>query len=438
MQAIRRNPTPPSLLVLVLLMLVLPGVAAAIDFEVWVVDQSDSPGKTWGGTLHVFDGRDLRGKALPEARPTAVVDLAGATDALCMAATGAHPVRPHMLLFNSAHTHAVLAFVASGHVVVFDAERRQPVACLRMSVGAGGARQAHAAMPSADDRYIVVANQNGKLLERIATDYGAGSFVHEPAATLDLAGCTTPSGAACQQAGLRPDTAPICPLPEAGGRLAFITLRGGGLFVVDAASTPMRIVGEYDAATVSGNGCGGVQVGGDMFVDSGGGTAANLAQFDVYRFRTSGYRAGRAPNTPAPELVYSDAGAERDAHGMAASRSGRFLWVLDRDHNVAEVIDTGLRRRIGTVDLRSAWSDDPAPDLVDLAPAGDRLFVSLRGSVPLTGDPHASTGTTPGVMVVKLRGGGRSGVIEGIVPLSNRDAAGVERADPHGIRVRIK
>jgi hypothetical protein len=29
-------------------------------------------------------------------------------------------------------------------------------------------------------------------------------------------------------------------------------------------------------------------------------------------------------------------------------------------------------------------------------------------------------------------------VVEGIVPISNRDAGGVERADAHGIRVRVK
>jgi hypothetical protein len=41
------------------------------------------------------------------------------------------------------------------------------------------------------------------------------------------------------------------------------------------------------------------------------------------------------------------------------------------------------------------------------------MFVSLRGSLPLTGDPHVSTGSTPGV-----------------------DAGGIDRADPHALRVR--
>jgi DNA-binding beta-propeller fold protein YncE len=226
---------------------------------------------------------------------------------------------------------------------------------------------------------------------------------------------------------------------ESGGRFAFVTLRGGGLLVVDVTATPMQIVGEYDAATVHGNGCGGIEAGGSMYLASGGGTAANLAEFDVYRFPTSGYRAGRAANTPARDLLYSDDETPgRDAHGMAATRAGRFLWVADRHANLVEVLDTGRGRRVHRIQLAGRHSQDPSPDLLDLSPSGERMFVSLRGSVPLSGDPHASTGSTPGLMVVKLRDGGRSGVVEGIVPVSNRDAAGVERADPHGIRVRIR
>src|SRR5687767_7694386 len=91
-----------------LALVALPAAAAGIGFEVWLVDQSDSPGKTWGGAIHVFDGSDLRGRRLAEVAPAAVIDLGGETDALCMAQTQAHPVRPHMLFFDSSHTHAVL------------------------------------------------------------------------------------------------------------------------------------------------------------------------------------------------------------------------------------------------------------------------------------------------------------------------------------------
>ncbi len=421
------------------LWLTLAAPVAARQFEVWLVDQSNTAGLGYGGRIYIYEGADLMGESLADAAAIAVVDLAGSTDALCMAATGAHPTRPHMLFFNSTHTHAVLAFVASGHVVVFDAAARTPVACIRTSAGAGGARQAHAAFPAPDDSYILVANQNGKLLERIDADFPNEVFVLNPAAPLNLATCTTPNGAPCQAAGLRPDTAPICPIVDSSSALAFVTLRGGGLFVVDPTATPIEILAEYDSATVHGNGCGGVEAGASMFVTSGGGTAANLAEFDVYRFPLAGYDSTNPPNTPSPEVVFSDdVTPERDAHGAAVTKHGRYLWVGDRHGNVVEVFSVATGEWVSTIDLTGPDSDDPTPDLMDLAPSGNRMFVALRGPRPLSGDPHVATGSTPGLMVIQIEQGGARGVVKGIVPVSNIGADGLERADPHGIRVRRK
>ena len=401
--------------------------------EVWVVDQSDTNGLTYGGTIHIYALPDLMGASASRARPSARVDLAGATASLCMANTGANPVRPHMLFFNSRHTHGVLAFVASGHVVIFDGATRAPVACLRTSPGAGGARQAHAAVPTPDDRHILVANQNGKLLERIDTDYSGNTFVHATAATIDLANCTTPNGFACQDPVLRPDNAPICPRVSSGN-VSWITLRGGGLLVVDPEPTPMAIIGEYDRETVHPNGCGGSETAEHMWLNSGGGTPSNLHEFDVYRFPLRGYSPSNPPNIPTRELLFSDDVEPRDSHGTLLA--GRYVWIFDRGANVAEVFDAASGRHTNTVDLVGAASDDPTPDLADISPSGNRIFVSLRGPTPLSGDPHVSTGTTPGIGVVELGRGGARGNLKAVVPITNRDATGVERADPHGIAVR--
>lgn len=408
-------------------------------FEVWVVDQSDSPGLNYGGTIHVFDGAELMGANAAAASPTHSIDLAGATAALCFARTGANPARPHMLFFNAARTHALLAFVASGHVVVFDAASRAPVECLRASPGAGGARQAHAAFPAPDDSYILVANQNGKLLERASADYATNTFAMDAAATLDLASCTTPNGVPCQLAGVRPDNAPICPLLDDAGDLSWVSLRGGGLFVVDVRSTPMRIVGEYDVATVHPNGCGGSAVGGHMYINAGGATASNLSEFDIYQFPREGYASSNAPNTPAPRLVFTrDDEPGRDAHRMQPTKDGRYLWAFDRAANVAEVFESVTGDHLGTVQLAGETSADPAPDLSDLSPDGNRLFVALRGTHPLSGDPHATTGSTPGLGIVRLTDGGRGGTLATVVRIANVDAAGVDRADPHAVAVRLR
>jgi len=413
----------------------------AAPYEVWIVDQSDTAGLNHGGTIYIFAGRDLVGARSASPRPAAVVDLGGAAAALCREQTGANPVRPHMILFNQTHTHAVLAFVASGHVVIFDAAARRPLACLRTTEAPTG-RQAHAAFPSPDGSYILIANQNGKRLERIDANFASNSFTHNAAATLDLAACRTPSDMPCQSATLRPDNAPICPVISDAGDLAFVTLRGGGLFVVDPRSTPMRIVAEYDMATVKGNGCGGAQVAGHMFVNSGGRPAAlehlHLYGFDVYRFALDAFRRRGAPvepNLPAPTVVFQ-ADGQRDSHGMVTAGRQEYLWVMDRHADVVEVLRVRDGAHVRTIPLNGALTSNAAPDLADAAPAGNLAFVALRGPTPLSGDPHNATGATPGLGVLQVTEGGRNGRLVRIVRLTNVGADGVERADPHGLRVR--
>lgn len=435
-----------------------PSNTFAKDFEVWLVDQSNSFGKAYGGAIYIYEGSDLSGKAASSATPTKIDlgdDAVGGVAHLCFSQTGVNPVRPHMLLFNSTHSHAILSFVTSGHVVIFEAASRTPIACIRMSPGAINPMtgtpfiQAHAAFPAPDDSYILVANQNGKLLERINTDYITNTFEHDTAATLNLAAavgsfptCITPNGVPCELAGVRPNNAPICPIIDSSSNFGFITLAGGGLFVVDATQTPMQIVGEYTNAVVHGNGCGGIEANGSMYINSGAGTeAGNPSEFDVYRFPLSGYSASNAPNTPAPVVVFSDdtqpPAPARDSHGSVATKHERYLWVMDRGLNVAEVFDTSSDTHINTIDFNGIRSG-LAPDLADISPSGNRIFVSLRGPTPLSGSPHVATGDVPGLGVIEVTGGGKSGVLKSINPISNVDAGGVERADAHGIRVRLK
>lgn len=419
------------------------GAADAHDgrYEVWAVDQSGT-----AGTLYVYDGRDLTrdpATAVPE-----VVDLGATVAPLCAAQTGSTPVRAHMLDFDPQDRYAILAYVASGHVVFIEAATRTPVTCIDVGV------QAHAAMASPDGRYVVVANQNGKLLQRIATDYDTGSFTLDGAATLDLASCTTPSGAACQDAVLRPDNAPICPIVDDSSRFVFLTLRGGGLFVVDGRATPMRIVAEYDKDTVRGNGCGGVQRGHKMYVNAGGGTAGNPTENDLYAFDLSDlpHDGAAPPNQPAPTTIYVMDDGAHDGHGMVLNRfgHGRFLWVADRLANQVMVVDTRRDELVGVFDLAGDVSSDPAPDLIERSPDGRHAFAALRGPCPLTANVAAvnnAVGATPGVGVIDVDAGGRSGRLAGVAPIRQPSDPFVctsvggaptltERADPHAVKVR--
>ena len=332
------------------------------------------------------------------------------------------------------NTHAIIAYVASGHIAFLDAATREPIDCI--DVGA----QAHAAWPTPDQSALIVANQNGKLLQRIETDYETNTFTLDNGATLDLATCTTPSGAPCQDPALRPDNAPICPRTTSDGAFTFVTLRGGGMFVVDHNVTPMRIVAEYDRAAVDDNGCGEMEVRGKMYVNSGAGTTVppvpgdepyghDVYAFDLDRFSRT---PSTTPNTPRAKLVYTrDApGAQVDAHAVSLTRWGRFLWWGDRSANDVTVVDPRCDKVVNRFSLESEASDDPAPDLFDLSPDGNYMFASLRGPNPASG--HEAFGSTPGVGVIDVRLLGRSGKLVGVARVGSVRGT----PDPHAIRVR--
>ncbi len=429
-------------LVMFVLLWSFPGAAYAADgYEVWVIDQSDSKWMKHGGTLYIFAGADLVPGAKTAPGPKEVIDLGRETSAMCLERTGANPVRPHMVLFNQQQTHALIAYVASGHVVIMDAAARKPLDCIRTTKSEFG-QQAHAAYPAPDGSYVLVANQNGKRLERIDTDFRTNRFKLNEAATLDLATCKTPSGAACQDKQLRPDNAPICPMITEEGDLAFVTLRGGGMLVVDPRPTPMRIVAEYDMATVKGNGCGGAQLADTIYVNSGGRPGPmehlHLYGFDVYRFPLKEFRKRKEfnLNMPRTKVVFSAKG-ERDSHGMVLTGRGRYVWVMDRHGDVVEVLTTADDRHVNKIALNGPLTSNAAPDLTDISPTGDLVFVALRGPTPLSGDPHNATGATPGMGIIEISQGGRSGRLAHIVRMSNRGEDGIERADPHGLRVRV-
>jgi DNA-binding beta-propeller fold protein YncE len=412
--------------------------------EIWLVDQSDSVTGS-GGNLWIYRDDAVRPGALGTLTdggvPAERIDLADAARTLCLAETGTAPTRPHMLLFNRTHTHAVLAFVATGHVLFIDAARRAPVACI--DVG----EQAHAAYPAPDDSYVLVANQNGKRLQRIVSNFATNTFTLEPA-SLDLRTGTTPSGAPVEDladagARVRPDNAPICPVLDAAGRLGFVTLRGGGLFVVGSRlGSPLSILAEYDRDTIAPNGCGGIQVGNTMYINSGGGTAGTPFMNRVYAFDLTRFTDRPAPpNTPAPRMVLQREGRV-DSHG-ATLVAGRYLWLADRAANVINVIDTADGDRVlADIPLEGALSSDPAPDLLATSPDQSRVYVALRGLLPLTAnapDAGNAVGNTPGLGVLRVTEGGRSGVFETVIRVTNAsafDGGTLERADPHAVNVR--
>jgi DNA-binding beta-propeller fold protein YncE len=404
--------------------------------EVWLVDQSNTDpasSPSFGGRIHIFDGGELRTD--PASAGAEVVELSAGTADLCRSTTGANPVRPHMIYFNSTQSHAVLSFVASGHVVIFEADSREPVACFRSEVGAGGARQAHAAVPTPDDRYILVANQNGKKVERISTDYATSTFSQDPDATLDLSSGHTPQGDPVEtrdDARVRPDNAPICLFVPQNGFPAFVSLRGGGLFAVDPTTTPISIVADYPATEVARDGCGFTESEGWVY-GNGGRPANALSGWFIYRVPVGGPELWNPTDQPAIELIQQDKRGPRDAHGMVTVRD-RYVWAFDRSAHVLQVFEARSGRPGQTLNLRSPASQSPAPDITAQSPDGRAVYAATRGPNPLSG-AHAADGDAPGVLVIEVRKDGREGAVRGHAAVSNL-VGGVEMADPHGLAVR--
>ena len=295
----------------------------------------------------------------------------------------------------------------------------------------------------------------------------------------------TPSGALKEGPG-RPNNVVVCPIPSSTSRHVYVTFGGGGLFVVDVTTEPMSIVAEYTNDVISGAGCGGAEGGGFMHLNAGVSASAAGADdsvFIVYRLPLDypdGANPHTTPNMPPVVTFYEEKtlgitseealASRRDAHGLTISPTRRYLYQFDRIQNNAEVFDIGkvindpdatleeqAEAHVGSLDLTgSEWcvgegapfvnqdgqgyefSDDPAPDLLDISPDGRKLLVSFRGPHPVT-VTHAAVGSCPGFGVVTLEGDGSSGSLTHVFRTFVPDATGTKNlSDIHDATVRIK
>ncbi|HEX3203306.1 MAG TPA: hypothetical protein VHQ67_01060 [Nitrospiraceae bacterium] len=395
----------------------ITGIGSSVPasaYEVWITDQSDT-GKESGGYLYIYDGAKLAADPATT-KPTTTIDFSGDINTLCEEATKKPVRRPHMLFFTTDQAHVIVSFL-SGHALVMDAGTKKPETCLNLG------KNLHAAWPTPDQKMALAANMAEKKLIRIWTDYPGHKFGFDPDKDVLNLGAL--------DSGERPDNAPVCPVTDDSSTYGFVTLRGGGLFVVDVKSTPMKIITMANNVDVHPAGCGGIQVGGTMYLNSGGGVPANPLAYDVYAIDMSAL-----PKSIGIKLVTSRDNQFADSHGMAAV--GRYLWSADRAGNNIEIIDTVSNLSVNGINLVGSASDDPTPDLLAVAPDGSYVFVGTRGPTPLSGnvkDVNNAKGSTPGVGVIKVTDGGKGGELIGIARISNMKD-GKEAADSHGIGVR--
>ncbi|SDH89804.1 hypothetical protein [Nitrosomonas sp. Nm132] len=377
----------------------LMGSAATIhaaDYEVWVSDQAntqgitaEAPSGTHGGAVRIYDSADL--EKTPPVDNAVVLDVATDLFPTAKATTGAHVARIHGILPSPDHKYMALNFVASGHLGIVDGETKRPI-CLFRTTGTSTGRQNHMSFWAPNGHSIIIANQNGRMLERVdvmrdrkdtvtgfdfnaAASFdlvgGAGRITEQPVAVdlnpedgvackvsgtvADRQATTTPTGALKQADGIRPLNTVICPIVASTSQHVFTTLGGGGMFVIDMRSTPMAIVAEYDMNVTRAAGCGGAEAAGFMHLNTGT-PGPNISEFTLYRLSLDypSAPAFNAANTPAPIAVWADAdngkvagadipeGNNRDAHGLVlvnnpTAETAYYLHQMDRIRNNVEV-----------------------------------------------------------------------------------------------------
>ena len=430
-----------------------------------------------------------------------------------------------------------------GYIGIIDGETKEAVALFRVT-GTNIGRSVHMSFWSSDGSALLVANLNGKVLERIdikrnetgkiisatfnksaslgvgkemaitdeakvylGTNSQGNSMLGSISGSYEEAdfGNLTPNEI-CKENGCsegsndrltdRSNNVIICPITSNNDNV-YITLGSGGLLVANLKTTPMQIVAEYDSKTVNGAGCGGVQVGNEMWLNAGvsaseaGATQSTFTMYSIddSQLGTNSY----TPNTPEPKIIFKDptntttigngdgnsnedttgqlpvTTARRDAHGMARTLSGSHIHNVDRIQNNVEAIDTQTLART-TYDLTSADGqgngvgpctqasvtddpnlpkNDPAPDLLENTPDGKYLVVALRGPIPVS-VAHSAQGSCPGVGIIELLDGGASGRLVGVLRTTNlvdnspmsapggHRYTGSEHSDIHGASVRKK
>lgn len=367
-------------------------------YEIWGADQSNSvagiaaPG-TKGSWLWIWDSQDMEkqlrtgkpaqpigcdGKNQPGTGPCNLLDVfpvdlveydaTGATGQTLMQLPGFG--RLHGMLTDPQNRYMNVNIFApnGGYVGIIDGETKAAVALFRVS-GTSVGRSVHMSFWNADGSALLVANLNGKILERIdvqrdstgkitgaifnkAASLGVGTdltITDQPKVyrgnnaqgqpmlgrisgeySAQALGNATPAGF-CKENGCtnakaplqggRPNNLIICPITSQTDKV-YITFGGGGLLVADSRKTPMQIIGEYDNQVINGAGCGGVEVRHQMWLNAGVSASpagASQSTFTIYTLNDRGFRLGSRPNTPAPRLIFKDPSNTNTGGNMAGT-----------------------------------------------------------------------------------------------------------------------
>ena len=385
--------------------------AAPPSYELWVVDQAETT-PTGGGTLYIYKAGDLKAAAPTPAYTVNLGEAAlGVGDGV-----GKHG---HSITFNPAMTHAVIAYVDSGHVQVIRASDHKVVASIKMTAGAGGPAAPHATAVTPAGDAIIVANQGGKRLQRITADFKNDVYKLDSAADLDLS---------LLEDADHPGNLPVIPVFTPDGRYVYVPMRGGGSYVIDYQSTPMKTVATLGKSAIGPQSCCATFVNDTIWTTAQGGATATTTSFNLYQVTG-------LPDKPVAKRVLSRTG-NVESHSLILV--GKYLWVADRFANTLDIVDQSGDTRTMSLATGPLAGRDPAPDIMALSPDESTVFVALRGKTPVTSNIKGldnAVGDVGGFAILGVKDGGRDAVLSSVITLPL--AAGASVVDPHGLRIRI-
>lgn len=365
-----------------------------VDHEVWALDQGTD-------RIHVYDAYHQQ---------VAVIDVSPAALRTVDPTFSPQSGRtvPHMIDFDSDHRYAFVAATAGGATIVLDAVERIVVAVLQTGPGS------HMAAVTPDDAAVWVAVIGAQRLVEIPLDLAAEDPTFEVGRVIAVEPLLEGTGFTY------PSFSPVCHDFDDAGR-AWITLgpgfAQGGLFVFDTATA--EVVHAYDPKVVRANcGIGFTADGRRAIANWSGVFGADVddGEGEWYEFDTATF-----------ELIHTRASGGVDAHGVRRTPDGREFWQVNRGTGNGQRIDARSFEVIGELQVGDA------PDILDFSPDGRFAYVTQRGPNPLSGDPHVSQGSVPGVLVIDTETGT---LVRRLDPTTVKDPDGKVLNDVHGIGVR--
>ncbi len=350
------------------------------EYEVWAFDQGTDTGYIYApgegeGEFDLVEEIDFHG--IEEVTPNE-------EDA----------VTPHMVAFSSDFAYAAVACTNAAQTVVFRTEDREPVGVLDTGPGS------HFAGFTPDDEYIQVDVIGEGTIARIDATLGEGEESFELVDEIRVQDAGPVADRLDEFELDDGELRPIChDYTDTGFSYHTLgpSIDHSGVVVVDweAFEVTETIAPEQVRAN-----CGTIaHPDEDKFYLTAGAPSNHEPTGGVgewYVFDTNEHRPIDPETDEVVEGDYTHEDVARDSHGYDAHGFWFVedeLWIVNRETSDGAVIDPG------TDEVEEEIETEEAPDILWGSPDDQYLFATLRGPEPVSGDPHAATGETPGVGV---------------------------------------